>query len=712
MSIQESIRIVPKGDVALIEFDLVGEKVNKLSTPVMFRLQEVVQEVAKGPYKAAVIISRKNGIFIAGADIEEIKGMKKAEDFRTAVNKAHDIFNFIEDMKIPVIAAVNGACMGGGCELILACDYRIATDESSTKIGLPEVKLGIIPGFGGCVRLPRTIGYQAALDIIVQGKAVDSRKAEKLGLVDRVVSNAVLEEKALEMAREVAAKGKRMKRFQPKGALGFAMELAPARAFVISKWKDGTRKQTGGHYPAPLKAIDVIEKTYGYSNREKALGIELEGFCEVAVTDVSKNLIGVFYLMESVKKKTGVHGDAKPHPVTSLAVLGAGTMGGGIAYVAADKGIDVRLKDINNQAIAIGLKHARDLWDKLVKKRKINSYDFARKMAKVSGGLDYAGFGQIDVVVEAIVEDMGIKKKVLAETEKHVKKDCVIATNTSSLSVTEMSKAMAKPENFVGMHFFNPVHKMPLVEVIRGEKSSDEAVATIFELSKKMGKLPVVVKDGPGFLVNRILVPFLIEAAWLLEDGMSIETVDRRYKNEFGMPMGPFTLMDEIGIDVCIKVSKIFHESLGDRIMIPPVMKKLADSKRLGKKNQKGFYLYDERGKQLEIDTTVYSDLGLPSPTDKLSADETIRRGIFPMINEAALSLIEERVVETPDEVDLAMITGTGFPPFRGGLLRYADTVGAKQICDELEVLAGKYGQRFKPCTPLKNMAKTDRKFY
>lgn len=712
MSIQESIRIVPKGDVALVELDLVGEKVNKLSSPVMFRLQEVVKEIAAGPYKAAVIISRKNNIFIAGADIEEIKAMKKAEDYRVAVNKAHDIFNFIEDMKIPVIVAINGACMGGGCELSLACDYRIATDEPSTKIGLPEVKLGIIPGFGGCVRLPRTIGYQAALDIIVQGKAVDSRKAEKLGLVDRVVPQALLEQKALEFANEVAGKGKRVKRFKAKGAMGAVMESAPARAFVIGKWKDGTRKQTGGHYPAPLKAIEVIEKTYGMSNREKALAIELDGFCEVAVTDVSKNLINVFYLMESVKKKTGVHGDVKPRKVEGLAVLGAGTMGGGIAYVAADKGIEVRLKDINNQAIGIGLKHARDLWDKLVKRKKITSYDFARKMAKVSGGLDYAGFGQLDVVIEAIVEDMNIKKKVLAETETKVKKGAVLATNTSSLSVNEMAKGLSRPEDFVGMHFFNPVHKMPLVEVIRGEKSSDEAVATIFELSKKMGKLPVVVKDGPGFLVNRILVPYLIEAAWLLEDGMSVETVDRRYKKEFGMPMGPFTLMDEIGIDVCIKVSKIFHESLGDRIMIPPVMKKLSESGRLGKKNKKGFYLYDDKGKQLEMDSSVYAELGLSAPSDKLSADETIRRGIFPMINEATLALIEERIVETPDEVDLGMITGTGFPPFRGGLLRYADTVGAKVICDELEVLAGKYGERFKPSTPLKNMAKTDRKFY
>jgi 3-hydroxyacyl-CoA dehydrogenase/enoyl-CoA hydratase/3-hydroxybutyryl-CoA epimerase len=713
MSIQESIRIVPKDGIALIEFDLVGEKANKFSTPVMVRFKEVLEEVGKGDFRAAVIVSRKPSIFIAGADIDEIRAMKKADDFRAAISKAHEIFNMIESLKIPVIAAVNGACMGGGSEMILACDYRLASDDPSTKIGLPEVNIGIIPGFGGCVRLPRVIGYQAALDMIVKGASIDSRKAEKLGLVDGVYHPSALEARAIEFARDVASKGKRRKRYQPKGAVMAAMELLPARMFVIHKAKSFTRKQIGVHYPAPIKAIDVVDQTYGMSDQARALQIEMEAFCEVAITDVSKNLINVFFLMESVKKKTGVTSGAKPRPVKSLGVLGAGTMGGGIAYVAADRGIEVRLKDINYAAVSLGLRHAREIWQKLVKRKKIDRYEMARKIAKVTGGLDYSGFGQLDVVVEAIVEDMNVKKKVIAETAAHCKPSCIVATNTSSLSVTEMAKGHPHPENFVGMHFFNPVHKMLLVEVIRGEKSSDEAVATIFELSKKMGKLPVVVKDGPGFLVNRILVPYLIEAAWLLQDGMSIETVDRRYKEEFGMPMGPFALMDEIGIDVCIKVSKIFHESLGDRIMIPPVMKKLAESKdRLGKKSMKGFYRYNERMESQGVDKSIYAELGLGSPTDRLAADETIRRGIFPMINEAALALIEERVVETPDEVDLGMITGTGFPAFRGGLLRYADSVGAKLICDELEVLAGKYGERFRPCTPLKNMAKTDRKFY
>lgn len=715
MSIQESIRIVPKGDIALIELDLVGEKVNKLSSPVMTRLSEVVRELQVSSYKAAIIISRKSNIFVAGADIEEIKTLKTREQIVPLLDEAHRIFNGLEDMKMPVIAAIHGACLGGGCELAIACDYRIASDDPSTKIGLPETKLGIIPGFGGCVRLPRIIGLQAALDIILNGKSVVAPKALKMGLVDQVVHPSTLEAQALKFAENLIATGKlakRRKHFAPTGLMGHLMESSLLKGKVLSEARKMVIKFTAGHYPAPLKAIEVIGKTYGMKDRTRALQIEMDGFCEVAVTDVSKHLINVFFLMESVKKKTGVAGAVKAHPVKRIGVLGAGTMGGGIAYVAADRGIEVRMKDLNNQALALGFSHARDLWMKQLKKRRINQFDLGRKMNLVTGGLDYAGFKQLDVVIEAVVEDMKIKQKVIAETAANCRPDCIIATNTSSLSVTEMAKGHPHPENFVGMHFFNPVDKMPLVEIIRGEKTSDEAVATIFELTKKMGKLPVVVRDGPGFIVNRLLVPYMIEAAWLLQDGMSIEKVDALYKKQFGMPMGPFALMDEVGLDVGIKVSKIFHETLGERIMIPEVMEKLKATGRLGKKGKKGFYLYDERGKPTGVDQTIYAVLGLAAPTNKLSDKEVIQRGIFPMVNEAALALIEEHIVDTPDEVDLAMITGTGFPPFRGGLLRYADSVGTQTIADELEVYATKYGARFKPSTPLRNMAKTNRTFY
>jgi 3-hydroxyacyl-CoA dehydrogenase / enoyl-CoA hydratase / 3-hydroxybutyryl-CoA epimerase len=482
---------------------------------------------------------------------------------------------------------------------------------------------------------------------------------------------------------------------------------------VFSQARKSVLKESKGFYPAPLKALEIIKDTYGMADRERALAIESAGFVEVATTEISKNLIDLFYMMESVKKKTGVEGkDVKSTPVKHMAVLGAGTMGGGIAQVAADKGVEVRMKDINNGAVALGLKHASEIFGKMMKKKRLTKHQYEAKMAKISGTLDFSGFKQMDVVVEAIVEDMAIKKKVIAETVKNCRPNTIIATNTSSLSVTEMAEAHPQPENFIGMHFFNPVDKMPLVEVIRGPKTSDLATATIFDLSKKMGKIPVVVKDGPGFLVNRLLMPYLIETMFLLQDGMAVETVDRWYTHSFGMPMGPFRLMDEVGLDVCVKVVKIFHKSLGDRIEVPALIEPIYNSKRLGKKSGRGFYLYDDKGKQLSVDQSVYSDLGLKSPTSPLEEKECLERGVFTMINEAALALIEDRIVNTPEDVDLAMIMGTGFPPFRGGLLKYADSLGTKYVTQELELYASKCGARLKPTQPLLNLAKTNRKFY
>lgn len=715
MSIQESIRIVAKGEVALVEWDLIGEKVNKLSSPVMARFREVISELKSSSYKAVVLISRKPKIFIAGADIEEIRKITNPADCAKLLESAHEILNALEDLPMPTIAAIHGACLGGGCEMVMCCDYRVASDAKETKIGLPEVKLGIFPGFGGCIRMPRMLGLQASLDIILAGKAVDGRKAVKLGLIDECVPQQQLEERALKYALEVVSgkRGKRRKQFKPRSVLEKFLESPLGRPVVFSQAKKTVVSQTKGFYPAPLKALEVIHKTYGSRNRGKALQVEMDAFCQVAVSDISKHLISLFFMMEDIKKQTGVaKADVKAHPVKQMAVLGAGTMGGGIALLAADNGIKVRMKDITNEALALGYKAAADVWQKDLKRRKIAKHEFERKMSLISAGTDYSGFGNADLVVEAIVEDMEIKKKVIAETLKHCPEHCLIATNTSSLSVTEMAKAHPRPENFLGMHFFNPVHKMPLVEVIRGPQTSDEAVATVFEVSKKMGKIPVVVKDGPGFLVNRLLLPYMIEAMFLLEDGMDIQTVDRWYTHKFGMPMGPFRLMDEVGLDVCVKVVKVFKKSLGDRIEVPKVAEKFAASGRLGKKNSRGFYLYDDKGKELSVDQAVYKDLGVGTPTNKLSEKESIERGIFTMVNEAALALIEERIVERPEEVDLAMIMGTGFPPFRGGLLRYADGLGSQYIASELEIYAARSGQRLKPSQPLAHMAKTDRKFY
>ena len=601
--------------------------------------------------------------------------------------------------------------MGGGCEMALACDYRICTDDKSTRIGLPEVQLGIIPGFGGCVRLPRVVGIQAALDIILAGKAVDSRKAKKIGLVDDVVPQSMLEEAAIKKVLEVAGKGKRKKKFQAKGFVPGLLE-GPAKFVVFNQAEKMVKKNTKGHYPAPLKALEAVKKTYGMSNREKALDIEASLFSEVAITDISKNLIHIFFMTESIKKQTGVHDkDVKPKAIKNMGVLGAGTMGGGIAQLGADKGIEVRVKDLNNDALSKAFVAAASIWEKKLKRRRMTKFEFKEKMGRVSGGTDYAGFGRMDLVVEAIVEDMKIKQSVIGETAKHMPEDAIIATNTSSLSVTEMAKGHPKPENFGGMHFFNPVHKMPLVEVIRGEKTSDVTTATIFDLSKKMGKFPVVVKDGPGFLVNRLLLPYLNEAMYLLEEGMSIEEVDKYYL-KFGMPMGPFHLIDEVGIDVSVKVAKIFHEAFGERAKPSPLMSKIMETGRLGKKNQKGFYLYDEKGKKLELDQSVYKDLGLSTPTNPYNAELCVNRGIFAMLNEAVRALVDDKIVEKAEEVDLAMIMGTGFPPFKGGLMKYADSIGTRKITDELLRFADDVGARFKPAESLMKMADGNEKFY
>lgn len=704
--LKEAITLSRDGDIAVVTFDLPGEKVNKFSTPVMMRLKEVLEEIKAGSYKAVVFFSAKNKIYIAGADIEEIKNLKTREEINAAVQGGQDVMNMVEDLPIPSFAAVHGACMGGGCEFIMACDYRMASEDSSTKIGLPEVNLGIIPGFGGCVRMPRILGLQGAMDIILAGKAVNAKKAAKSGLVDRVVHPSILREEVLKWAKQVIGEGgqKRLKRFKAKGTMPSLLE-GPLKGMVYSGAKKAVLKNTNGHYPAPLAALEVVKKTYGMSDRARALQIEREHFIECALTDISKNLIHVYYLTEMVKKTTGVKGDVKARDVKSMGILGAGTMGGGIAYVAADKGIAVRMKDINNEALSRGLKHASELWGKLVKRKSIDSYQFKQKMDLVSVGLDFAGFKTMDLVVEAIVEDMGIKQKVIGQTAAEMRPDAIIATNTSSLSVTEMAKGHPRPEYFAGMHFFNPVHRMPLVEVIRGEKSSDETVATIFELSKKMGKMPVVVKDGPGFLVNRLLLPYMAEAAFLLQEGMDIDLVDRAYVKEFGMPMGPFALMDEVGLDVCIKVLKIFKKSFGDRIEISPCMDALEKSKRLGKKGKKGFYLYDEKEKRGTVDPGIYAELGLPSPKNPHTTKECIERGVFAMVNECSRALLDDKIVETPHEVDLAMIMGTGFPPFRGGLLKHADKVGADYIVKALAEYAEKRGaKRLAPADALKRV--------
>ncbi len=719
-SVARHLRLVDQGDgVALVEWNVQGQRVNILSSKVLLDFKRIYEELLAGEYKAAVFVSRKPRIFIAGADIGEIQSLSTAEEFAEMIRPAHGILNAFEDMPLVSIAAINGACLGGGCEWALACNYRIASTDPSTQIGLPETRLGLIPGFGGCWRLPRTVGLAKSLEVILAGRALRAKQALRCGLVDEVVALDILEQHALKRAREWAGRpgaAKRVKRHKPRGMMGVFLESALGRKMVFKKARQGLMRQAGDFYPAPWKALKLIEQIYTIESRDEALERELEAFCHVAPGQVSRHLINLFYMMEGVKKRTGVVGEvARPAKVKRLGLMGAGVMGGGIAFAAANVGIDTRMRDIGAEPIRAGLAHAHNLWLKKLKRRHIDKYEMQQKESLLSATKGLEGFANCDVVVEAVVEDLGIKKNLFKELSGVLSPDCVVATNTSSLSVEEMSKAYARPDKFVGMHFFNPVDRMPLVEVVRASGSSDESVARVFALAKQMGKTPVVVKDAPGFLVNRILLPYLSESLFLLEEGWSVEQIDQHYTKNFGFPMGPLRLFDEIGHDTGVKVLGVFEEALGQRVGVSPVVERIKSWSRLGKKNKKGFYVYTgARGKDLRVDTSVYAELGVSlRKGTSLGAKECVQRGVFRMVNEAAQALLAERVAQSAGDVDLAMILGTGFPPFRGGLLRYADTVGVGVVVDGLRSLADKHASpRFEPLPALKDLAQSHKNFY
>ena len=503
------------------------------------------------------------------------------------------------------------------------------------------------------------------------------------------------------------------------GPVGTLLEMSPAKTIVFKKAKEGVLSKTKGHYPAPLEAIDVIQATQGSygeklkgRKRESAMEREAQGFGKLAATPISKSLIRLFFLTEGVKKSNGLPPGtpAREMPVRHGAVLGAGVMGGGIAQLFADKGIPTRMKDLNNKALALGVHSAAKIFKKGVQKRKLNQRQFLQKLNLIAPVIDYSGFHTADVVVEAIIENMDIKKKTFSELESHVRPDCVLASNTSSLSITQMQSGLSHPERFVGMHFFNPVHKMPLVEVIRGEKTSDDSVAAIFQFCKKLGKTPIVVKDAPGFLVNRLLAPYLNEAVYLVSEGVPIPEVDRVLL-EFGMPMGPMELIDEVGIDVGEKVSHILHDAFGERFAPSPLNSKVAAAGRLGKKTGKGLYNYEGPKLEKTFDPGIYPIIGVTPSKGKIADEEILERCILPMIHEATRCL-EEGIVHSASDVDLGMIMGTGFPPFRGGLLRYADSLGVKSIVDRLRKYETRFGARFQPSPALLARAEHDRKFY
>jgi len=709
-SAEKSLTWEKRGNVGIIIFDQYQEKANKLSSPNMLRLFDLFSQAEKDKdIGCLVIISRKPTIFIAGADIAEISKFGTGEAGVDALMKLQSVFTYLEKLSIPSIAAINGACMGGGTELTLACDYRMITDAPETRIGLPEVLLGIFPGWGGTQRLPRLLGLEKSLDLILTGKTIDGRKAKKIGLADKLVPKEFLEDKAIAWAQELAkTRGKRnasVREFRDR-----IVETVPGGKWLIfDQAKKKILEKTKGNYPAPLAALEVVRQTYG-GDLEKGLHVEAEAFSKLVGTQQSKNLISVFYLQEKVKKDKGVETTAIPQEIKRAAVLGAGVMGGGIAQLFAAKGVRVRMKDINWDAVGKGMQHAYKIFKKQVDRKKMKSNELDNAMARIEGSVTFDGFKHLDLVVEAVVEDLEIKKKVFQELETKVEKKTILATNTSSLSVSQIAEATKDATRVVGLHFFNPVDKMPLVEVVRGQKSSDEAVSTVFLFAKKLGKTPIVVKDSPGFVVNRILGPYMNEAVHLMVAGVKPVRLDA-VMEKFGMPMGPCALLDEVGLDVATKVSKVLYGAFGDRMKPPEMMASVAGEGRLGKKTGKGLYLYENGGKKRVEDTAFLGKIGFKDTGDKVSDSEIEKRLVYLMVNEAA-RILEENLVREPSDIDVGMIFGTGFAPFRGGLLRYADSVGAESIVSDLEIFVRDLGQRFQPSGFLQQLAVSGKKFY
>lgn len=688
--------------LATLTFDSPDRKVNVFTRAALEELEQVISAVAaRQDIGCLILLSGKKGSFIAGADVDEIARVTDSVEAESGVRAGHRLFAAWEALPFPTVAAIHGTCLGGGTEISLASTYRVASDSAATRIGLPEVKLGILPAWGGSTRLPRLIGIAESLDIILTGRTVAGRKALKLGLIDALLPEA----RFLDTVRDFARERIDNKRRDSSGGVDFKellLEKNPlGRKVVFDQARKKTLEETRGHYPAPLRAIEVVR--VGIEDGMRAgFDAEARAAADLATSRISKNLVHVFRLSEDAKRTAGLPGGV-PREVHRTAVLGAGVMGGGIAQLIANEAdLPVRMKDVNTGALASGMTHASGLFDRLVKRYRLEAAAARRKMALLSPTLDYSGFRGVDFVVEAIVEKLEVKQAVFAELAQHVSEDTVLASNTSSLSIAKIGARTPRPERVVGMHFFNPVHKMPLVEVIAAEGAAPSAVNTVFAFTRKLGKTPVLVKDSPGFLVNRLLMFYSAEGLWLLDEGYRIEDLDRAM-SDWGMPVGPVVLMDEVGIDVATKVAHILAEAFPDRLFFPDWQDRLVEDGRLGTKNGKGMYRYQGRERK-EPDPSVYALLGLHPKVSDPDPGRIADRMVLPMVNEAARCL-EEEVVRSAAELDLAMIFGTGFPPFRGGLARWADQEGLGQIVATLERLAGAVGDRFQPSDALRRTA-------
>ncbi len=710
MNQTDYITIEKANGVATVWLDQKGEKINKVSPDMVGLFDSLFNQIENDPeVKAVVLISRKKD-FIAGADIEMFKRVKKPGDFSPIARKGHEIMNRIEKSKKPVVAAIHGSCLGAGLEIALACTARIASDDRKTSLALPEVKLGLLPGGGGTQRLPRLVGIQKALDMMLTGKNIYAYPAKKMGLVDKLIHRDGLHNAAKKFALELVSKP-----IQRKDNRKFIDKIieGPLKFIVFKKARQMVMRLTSGNYPAPFKIIDCVET--GMSKGTKAgYEAELKNFEELILSNESRQLINVFFAMTEKKKNPLKE---KAREVKRLGMLGAGFMGAGIAEVSINDDIEVVLKDIRQETLSSAKKTIWKDFESRVKKKALTKIELEETMAKVSDQLDYQGFDKLDVVVEAVFEDINIKHKVLAEVEAVTKDDCIFASNTSALPIKSIAEKAKRPELVIGMHYFSPVPKMPLLEIITYDKTADWVTATCYELGLRQGKTIIVVKDGPGFYTSRILGPFMNEALLMLEEGGDILQIDKEVR-KFGYPVGPVTLYDEVGIDIAVHVmtsdvNKYYRETRQGAKLGGDGIIKMNKAGYSGRKNKKGFYIYDQKtGKKIhgKIDTNAYNFFGGQN-RKQLDAEFIQHRCAFGMINEAAYCL-QEGIISTPLDGDVGAIFGLGFPPFRGGPFRYMDTIGADKAVTILEGLAAKTTARFKPAQILYDYAKAGKKFY
>ena len=687
--------------VLVVSLDVASEKLNVLSLGLLDEFETVFSQIEKdATLRGVVIVSGKPEGFIAGADIKQFVAVTTAAEAAALAGKGHALLNRIEGSRIPFVAAINGICLGGGTELALGCAGRVASDDPKTAIGLPEVQLGLVPGMGGTQRLPRLVGLALGLDMILSARNLKASKALRAGLVDEVVPRSILEDRAAALALSIAG-GKTPQR------PGISVMEKLARPIIFSKARSTVMAKTGGHYPAPLRAIEVIRDGTATS-LAAGLDLEKQAFGELLVGEVSRALVNVFFATQDIKKAVPL--PEPPPEISKICILGAGLMGAGIAGIAADSGMRARMKDRDDASTSRGLGYVRGIWAERRKRGSLTAREVEQKMDRVSVTTDYSGFKQAELVIEAVFEDLNVKRQVLKETEEATSDTCVFASNTSSLPITDIAANAERKDLVLGMHFFSPVHKMPLLEIIETKDTARRATEVAVAFGRRIGKHVIVVGDGPGFFTTRALSPYMNEAAHLLEEGVAVEAIDKAMK-DFGFPVGPITLLDEVGIDVGAKVQKVLHHAFGARMDPPGSMAKLIADGRLGRKNSKGFYKYTEGSKTKEVDTSVYALM--PSGAGQKTIDpKVIQERLFhAFLNESAYCL-QEGILRKPVDGDVGAIFGLGFPPWWGGPFRAIDKLGAATVLETLKRLQGQHGARFDPAPILAEYAASGRKFY